>query len=316
MPGSFGGMSPFAFQFGGGPRNLELITQSLNAARSAALDASTWSSTVSIENRSFARYLNRLWCTNARAQGQFDPTRTTDLLPRWERIYGVFPFPTDSDGDRRTRLTFKWQQASKEPWYQQIVDDLTSRMGQVFLGLSHLPSANGRAIFPGNNSASIVSGFTSLSGGSGYALAPTWVAVGGGGAGAFGTTTLGGGGNVNVVFISSGGFGYTSVPTIIFSSGNASVTAVISGGTNPNPYDISGTTTLGSSWVDWASGVSYIGVHIRRPAGMSNAAFQAAVNAGSVYLDGALPGWCQFGMFQTPGFVLDQANFGVASLAS
>lgn len=325
MPsGTFGGFAPFPRRFGGGPRRLEILTAALNYARGKAYDASTWSSTVSVEDRAIARAVNVGWETNDRAACQFDPNRMGEMLPRWERIFQAPPLSSDSPVQRRARIAFKWAAFTKSPVYQQIYDDLTTLMGSVFVGLVHTPSASGQAVYPGNNSASSVSGFTGLSGGTGYGSPPTWTAIGGGGAGAYGTTTLSGS-SVNALAITYAGFGYTTPPAIVFSSGNASVTATIASaswgapltnttGTNPNPYDLAGTTTS-TSWVDWSSAVALVGVKVQQPAGMPYAVYQAAINAGSTYLDGALPSWCQFSMQVTSVFILDQANFGTAALS-
>lgn len=317
MPsGTFGGFAPFPRRFGGGPRRAEYLTAALNYARGKAYDTTDWGSSVSVENRAWARALDQAWETNARGAAQFDPNQMGELLPRWEQIFQAPPLSTDTYVQRRARMAFKFAAFTKSPTYQQIVDDLTTLMGSVFVGLVHTPSSEGLAVYPGFNSASVVSSATVTAGGTGYSPgSPTVTFVGGGGAGAVGHTTLLSG-SVNAVVVDYGGFGYTSVPTIVFSSGAATATAVLTGGTNPNPYDLAGTTTLGSSWVDWSSGVALIGVKVKQPIGMPYPTYQAAVNAGSTYLNGALPGWCQWSMQQSSGFTLDAANFGVAALST
>lgn len=310
--GTFGAFSPFPRQFAGGPRRVEFIYAALNAVRGNAYDTSTWSSTVLVENRAFARFLDARWATNDRAANQFDPTRTTDMLPRWERIYSIFPLPTDYPRDRRLRLTFKWGANTKKPYYQQIVDDLTTLMGAVFVTLVHTSSAQGDAIYPGFNG--VVTGTTITAGGSGYGSPPTVTFSGPGSLGgvtATGTAVLLGGAVFSIT-ITNPGSGYATPPTITFGSGAATAIAI----TNSNPYDIEGTTTAGVSWVDWASAVAHVAVQVQQPAGMTSAQYQLAVNAGLAYLDGALPAWCTFSTFQSSGFILDVANFGVSCLDS
>jgi hypothetical protein len=148
--GTYGGFAPRPKQYGGGSHRLPLIVDAIGAARGPAYDSSTWSSTVSIENRAFARAIETMWSANQRAANQFDPTRCTDMLPRWERIYGIFPLSNDTPVERRIRLTFKWAADTKSPNYQQIFDDLKTKMGPVFVQLIHTASLYGEAIYPGS----------------------------------------------------------------------------------------------------------------------------------------------------------------------
>ena len=90
-----------------------------------------------------------------------------------------------------------------------------------------------------------------------------------------------------------------------------------------NPYDPSGTTTAGVSIVDWWSAVLNVAVQVQQPAGMSPALFNDLVGNLVRYLDGTLPAWCTFSVFQLAhgspavgGFYLDEANLGIEALAS
>jgi hypothetical protein len=148
--GSYGGFAPRPRQYGGGSHRLPQINDALNAGRGLAYDTTDWGSPVSIENRAFARAIEWMWSTNKRAANQFDPQRCTDMLPRWERIFQIFPLATDTPVERRVRLTFKWAADTKSPIYHQIVDDLTTKMGAVFVGLVHTASADGLALYPGS----------------------------------------------------------------------------------------------------------------------------------------------------------------------
>jgi hypothetical protein len=308
----YGAFSPYPKQYGGGPRPVEFIYAALSASRGKAYDSSDWASTVSIENRAFARSIWACWQTNAKMANQFDPTRTTDMLPRWERIYGIFPLPTDTPVERRARLAFKWGANTKKPYYQQIVDDLTTKMGSFFIGLAHTTSSQGEAIYPGFNGQ--VTGTTVWNGGSGYGSAPSVLFSSPGSLGgvtATGTANLSGT-SVASITITNPGSGYNYPPTITFGSGAAAAYATI----NANPYDVQGTTTPGVSWVDWASAVGHIAVQVQGPTATNRQLWQTYVSAGMSYLDGALPAWVTYSWFQNNGFTLDGQNFGYSRLTS
>lgn len=305
----FGSFFPFPRRFGGGLNRLQAITNNLNAARGNAYDTSTWGSSVSIENRAIARFLDARWATNDRAASQFDPTRTQDLIPRWQRIFNIFSLPTDPASTQRNALAFKWAAIGKSPTYNQIVADLTTLMGPVFVGIVHTSSANGRVIYPGFNS--VVIGTTITAGGSAYGSPPTvtFSAPGSlGGITATGTAVLTADA-VTSITLTNPGYGYADPPTVTFGTGAATAYAT----TNANPYDVSGQTIAhgqtGESWVDWASGVAFIAIQVQQVTGYTINKFQSAINAGMTYLDGALPGADQFGWFVTnSGFYLDQQN--------
>ncbi len=227
------------------------------------------------------------------------------MLPRWQRTFNIFPLPTDSQTTQRNALAFKWAAIGKSPTYNQIVQDLTTLMGPVFVQIVHTSVADGRAIYPGYNS--VVTGTTITSGGSGYGSPPfvTFSAPGSlGGITATGTAVLTAGA-VTSITITNPGYGYADPPTITFGSGSAAAIATA----NANPYDISGRTDS-TSWVGWSSGVAFIAVQVQEVTGYSTQQFQSAINAGMTYLDGALPAANQFGWFVESGFYLDQQNLG------
>jgi uncharacterized repeat protein (TIGR01451 family) len=94
---------------------------------------------------------------------------------------------------------------------------------------------------------------TIVSGGSGYATAPTVAFTGGGGSGAAGTALLDGSGHVSGIFITNPGSNYSSVPTIGFSGGGgtgASATAVL---TDPAP-DAGGPAIGSTGTITWTIG--------------------------------------------------------------
>ena len=186
-------------------------------------------------------------------------------------------------------------------------------MGSVFVAIVHTTSAQGYPIFSGNNGTSVAS-IQITNSGSAYGGAPTVqiTPAPAGGVTATGTAVLTSGA-VTSVTITNPGSGYLCPPRIFFTTGAATGIAIMS---NPNPYDTEGVTVNSSSWVDWSSGISHIAVNVQQPAGMSALLYQSKINAGLSYLDGALSAWCTFSTFQSTGFNLDVANFGVAALDS
>lgn len=82
-----------------------------------------------------------------------------------------------------------------------------------------------------------VTGFLVTSGGSGYATVPTVVFTGGGGTGATAVATLTSG-VVTSIAITSGGSGYTSAPTISFTGGGGTGAAATASILNPTTIDV------------------------------------------------------------------------------
>lgn len=91
-----------------------------------------------------------------------------------------------------------------------------------------------------------------------------------------------------------------------------------------NPYDPSGTTTFGVSIVDWWSAVLNLAVQVTQPVGMSGTVFADLCGAMAAYLDGALPAWMTFCLFQDAhqvggaffqGVYLDEPNLGIEAFA-
>lgn len=92
-------------------------------------------------------------------------------------------------------------------------------------------SGGGGAAATATVSSGAVSGFTGLSGGSGFTSAPEVFLIGGGGSGATATATLSGSA-VGSITVTNGGTGYTSPPAVTFAGGGgaASAVATVSGG--------------------------------------------------------------------------------------
>lgn len=86
-----------------------------------------------------------------------------------------------------------------------------------------------------------------------------------------------------------------------------------------NPYDLTGTTTAGVSLVDWWSNTMHLAVQVAAPYWMGLPALNDNVARINQYLDGALPAWCTWSVYQLAhggalGFFLDEVNLDVEAL--
>ena len=132
----FGGLSPSPERSGGGRTVVGRVLDSLNAQMGTAYDT-TQPSNVYLKNMGRARAIAECWSTNARLANQWDPTRMTDFVARWEKIYGLYPLPTDTMVDRRARIQAAVLRVAQFPSYQAVVDQLTLTLGVVFVSVTH-----------------------------------------------------------------------------------------------------------------------------------------------------------------------------------
>lgn len=72
---------------------------------------------------------------------------------------------------------------------------------------------------------------------------------------------------------------------------------------------------------DWCSSVSYVAIHIEKPSTMTQQEFQITVDAIRPVIDGFLPAWADWGVFENSpslgdvGFVLDENNLDTQGFA-
>lgn len=146
----FGGLCHYPNRFGGkgiyGVR-LEGILNGLNQARGDAYDTST-SSNVYAENLAIARVLNDIWSTNARLANQWDASRMTTNLGRWETILGISPSPSDSDSTRRARIGATFARTGQSPFTSYLSTQLSAILGSVFVSVEYISYANARITVP------------------------------------------------------------------------------------------------------------------------------------------------------------------------
>lgn len=129
MP-AYGGLS-YQRRYGGHAPRVQRALESMNRARGTAYDV-TSTSTVYADNLAFARCIDGAWSTNQRLSNQFIPSKMTSFVPRWEKILGLFPLPTDTDNDRRNRIAAKMSRIGLQPNLSRLQTILSAGLGPVF----------------------------------------------------------------------------------------------------------------------------------------------------------------------------------------
>ncbi len=117
----------------------EAILDSLLAARGSAYDTDT-GSIVYAECEAVAMAIASAWDTNRRLACQFDPSRMSDFLPRWERIFGLRPAPDATLPQRRELVALKFMQLGQMPNGSALSDLLATILPDTFLSIVHTPS--------------------------------------------------------------------------------------------------------------------------------------------------------------------------------
>lgn len=145
MP-TFGGFSPFPMRFGGGVPRVKTLYDSLNQARGTAYDISD-ASNVTAETMAEARALNAVWSANRRMALQWDPSRMTDFVARWEAIFDLHPGPNDSDVARRAALGAKFA-ALIGP--DALLDIVTLLAGANLVGIEFTSLTDAQVRWPEN----------------------------------------------------------------------------------------------------------------------------------------------------------------------
>jgi hypothetical protein len=144
MP-SFGGLAPFARRFGGEPRTLEAILQSLNDQMGTALDTSP-DSPIYMRNLALARAIADVWDTSQALANQFDWNRVTSFLPRWERIFAIFPRYGATITERREALARRWSTIGLLCAPQAFYDSLATALSGISYTVSVQTISGGAAV--------------------------------------------------------------------------------------------------------------------------------------------------------------------------
>lgn len=146
---AFGGYAPYPRRFGGGRPLLQVVHDALNAARGTALTCEE-GSIAWVENMAFARALTfDGYGTNERLGNQRDPMRMTDMLPRWEAIFGVVPPPSASLYDRRLVVYKRFRRfLEASGTHAQLYAKMTRELGSVFVAIEYIAPASATIFVP------------------------------------------------------------------------------------------------------------------------------------------------------------------------
>lgn len=150
---SFGGYHCFPKRFGGnkyeGKPLLEVVHQSLNAQRGAAFDTDSETSIAAVETMAWARAITfDGWELNARLGHQWDARRTTDMLPRWERIFKIRPKPGATERERRDELALRWARFGGVSNHARLTTALSEALGDYFVAVEYISLANAAVRVP------------------------------------------------------------------------------------------------------------------------------------------------------------------------
>lgn len=119
--------------------NRQAILDSLIAQRGTGYTHDP-ASKVGVELDAYAAALAAAWDQNRRLALQWDPTRCTDFLARWERVYGLRPLPRTSDPRRRTALAAKWRLEGESPTATALYDLLHATVPDLSPVIVNTPS--------------------------------------------------------------------------------------------------------------------------------------------------------------------------------
>lgn len=144
---TFGGYNPFPRRFGGAPSRTQTIVKSLQQQLAPKYDTANTSGIVDIRLQALARCIAGAWAQNERLANQWDPSRMTDFLQRWERILGLTPSPTDSLTVRRARVGARIALAGYGT-FAAVYTLCSMMLGSVFVGIVHTDAAHARAWTP------------------------------------------------------------------------------------------------------------------------------------------------------------------------
>ena len=146
MP-SFGGLTPFPVRFGGGKPALETHVKSMLAQLGTALDTTDTNGLVYVRAQAYARVVWALWEQNQRLANQWDPSRMTDFLGRWENILRLPVSPSDSLSVRRARVAVSFSRVGEGNW-NAVYSACKAYLGSTFVGIITTPSGSANIYTP------------------------------------------------------------------------------------------------------------------------------------------------------------------------
>lgn len=146
---AFGGYAPYPRRFGVGRSLLQVVHEALNAARGSALTCEP-GSIAWVENMAYARALVfDGHGTTERLGNQRDPDRMTDMLSRWETIFGINPTPGASGYERRREVRKRFRRfLDAAGTHSRLYARLTQELGSVFVQIEYQDPATATIYTP------------------------------------------------------------------------------------------------------------------------------------------------------------------------
>lgn len=149
MP-THGGYSPQPERYGGGAPKEQVIAEALDRGLGSAHDTGD-ESPQHVESVAFARAIADVWETNQRMANQVIPSRMTTLLSRWEAILGAFPLTTETDVDRRARVSRRFERITTDVTFSRVESTLQELLGDVFVSVNHIDPSEAVTFWPGGS---------------------------------------------------------------------------------------------------------------------------------------------------------------------
>lgn len=144
-----GAYNPHPLQFGQEANKIiEELQNGLADAQGTAL--ATERGTIAwAENHAMARIMAELVNAAQKLANQWDPQKMTDFIPRWEKILGLIPLPSDSMQERRRAISLKLSLSGEKPAFQALYDFLSELLGDFFVDIVHSSSDDATGSIPG-----------------------------------------------------------------------------------------------------------------------------------------------------------------------
>lgn len=124
---------------GGGVPDAQRILESLASQLGTAYDAEDQDGIIYLELLAEARALAAVWSQNRRLANQWQGLRVTDFLERWEKIYRLPVFYSDTLPQRRERLAAA-QARVGEADAPAVYAACSSVLGSAFVSIVHTAS--------------------------------------------------------------------------------------------------------------------------------------------------------------------------------
>ena len=133
-----------------GDSNRTDLTQLTNSFASQRGNAfiPTVGSLIWIECRAMAIAIDAVWIINQKMINQMNPDRMSDMLSRWEAIFGIIPLPSDTLYIRRNRVGEYFFRIGQLPNLSNIEALMTFFLPDIFVGLVQISASSAIASFP------------------------------------------------------------------------------------------------------------------------------------------------------------------------